>query len=222
MTSIAVLGGTGQQGSGLARRFARAGARVIVGSRDPDRARATAADWGAMPEQVEVATNAAAAAQANVDCARGPVRHRRRVARRGALELEERRRGDRRHGAGDVRRQERWRCWTSPKDPRPSTFALVCRPRSGWRPRSRPFPRTCSERAMQPLDCDEFVCGDSDEARARAVELVSMLPGLRAVDVGPLSRARSIEHLTALAIADQPSSQDPRCAIPDRRINMKG
>jgi 8-hydroxy-5-deazaflavin:NADPH oxidoreductase len=51
------------------------------------------------------------------------------------------------------------------------------------------------------LDCDEFVCGDSDEARSRAVELVTLLPGLRPVDVGPLSRARSIEHLTALAIA---------------------
>ena len=53
----------------------------------------------------------------------------------------------------------------------------------------------------EPLDCDEFVCGDSEEARARAAALVELLPGLRTVDVGPLSRARSIEHLTALAIA---------------------
>jgi 8-hydroxy-5-deazaflavin:NADPH oxidoreductase len=52
-----------------------------------------------------------------------------------------------------------------------------------------------------PLDCDEFVCGDSDESRRRAMQLVELLPGLRPVDVGPLSRARSIEHLTALAIA---------------------
>jgi hypothetical protein len=51
------------------------------------------------------------------------------------------------------------------------------------------------------LDCDEFVCGDSDDSRRRAIELVELLPGLRAVDVGPLSRARSIEHLTLLAIA---------------------
>ena len=56
-------------------------------------------------------------------------------------------------------------------------------------------------RRAEPLDCDEFVCGDSDEARARAMALVGLLPGLRPVDVGPLSRARSIEHLTALAIA---------------------
>jgi predicted dinucleotide-binding enzyme len=50
------------------------------------------------------------------------------------------------------------------------------------------------------LDCDEFVCGDSDEARAGARDLVQAVPGLRAIDVGPLSRARSIEHLTLLAV----------------------
>jgi NADPH-dependent F420 reductase len=53
----------------------------------------------------------------------------------------------------------------------------------------------------RPLDCDEFVCGDSEEARSRAIALVALLESLRAVDVGPLSRARSIEHMTALAIA---------------------
>jgi NADPH-dependent F420 reductase len=52
-----------------------------------------------------------------------------------------------------------------------------------------------------PLDCDEFICGDSEAAREQAASLVSLLPGLRAVDVGPLTRARSIEHMTALAVA---------------------
>jgi predicted dinucleotide-binding enzyme len=52
----------------------------------------------------------------------------------------------------------------------------------------------------QPLECDEFVCGDSDDARSRASSLIRALPGLRAVDVGALSRARFIEHTTALAI----------------------
>lgn len=52
----------------------------------------------------------------------------------------------------------------------------------------------------RPLDCDEFVCGDSPEARADAVTLVQAIRGLRAVDLGPLARARSIEHLTYLAI----------------------
>ena len=58
MTSIAILGGTGHQGSGLARRFAAAGARVIVGSRDPDRARTAVAGWGATGPAIEVASYA--------------------------------------------------------------------------------------------------------------------------------------------------------------------
>ena len=41
--TIAVLGGTGAQGRGLARRFAEAGLAVVLGSRDADRARETAA-----------------------------------------------------------------------------------------------------------------------------------------------------------------------------------
>jgi predicted dinucleotide-binding enzyme len=53
----------------------------------------------------------------------------------------------------------------------------------------------------RPLDCDEFVCGDSPEARDGARSIVETIAGLRAVDVGPLSRARAIEHLTLLAIA---------------------
>lgn len=51
------------------------------------------------------------------------------------------------------------------------------------------------------FDCDEFVCGDSDRAREQAAALVRALPGLRPVDIGPLSRARYIEHMTALAVA---------------------
>ena len=40
--SIAILGGTGKEGKGLAYRWARAGYRVIIGSRTPEKARAAA------------------------------------------------------------------------------------------------------------------------------------------------------------------------------------
>lgn len=42
--TIGIIGGTGPQGKGLALRFARAGHRVVVGSRSADRAEATAAE----------------------------------------------------------------------------------------------------------------------------------------------------------------------------------
>jgi predicted dinucleotide-binding enzyme len=42
--TIAVLGGTGPQGRGLARRFAAAGLAVVIGSRSAERAESTAAE----------------------------------------------------------------------------------------------------------------------------------------------------------------------------------
>lgn len=43
---IGVLGGTGEQGRGLARRWSRSGLKVIIGSRDGERAAATAGSIG--------------------------------------------------------------------------------------------------------------------------------------------------------------------------------
>lgn len=57
--TIGFIGGTGEQGRGLARRFALAGADVILGSRDADRAAAAASD---LPGRARGMTNA--------DCAR--------------------------------------------------------------------------------------------------------------------------------------------------------
>jgi 8-hydroxy-5-deazaflavin:NADPH oxidoreductase len=39
--TIGILGGTGHEGKGLALRWAHAGYRVVIGSRDPERARTT-------------------------------------------------------------------------------------------------------------------------------------------------------------------------------------
>ena len=50
---IAILGGTGPQGKGLALRFAAAGVDVVVGSRDGDRAAAIAAE---LNQQLDAAT----------------------------------------------------------------------------------------------------------------------------------------------------------------------
>ncbi|MUN40275.1 NADPH-dependent F420 reductase [Actinomadura litoris] len=63
--TIGILGGTGDQGKGLARRFALAGHRVVIGSRRAERAREAAADLGAdLP--VSGAENPAAAGGADV------------------------------------------------------------------------------------------------------------------------------------------------------------
>ena len=200
MTSIAILGGTGQQGGGLARRLSRAGARVIVGSRDPDRACGTVAEWGAAPQPIDVAGYAAAVARADVTMIAVP------FGSVDALLTEVR--ASLRHGTVviDVTVPI---TFTAGKmamlDVAEGSASEHIRARLpdgvGLAAAFKTIPARLLGAGDEPLDCDEFVCGDSDEARARAVELVRLLPGLRPVDVGPLSRARSIEHLTALAIA---------------------
>ncbi len=44
LQSIAILGGTGALGTGLARRWAQAGYQVIIGSRSAEKAEAALAD----------------------------------------------------------------------------------------------------------------------------------------------------------------------------------
>jgi NADPH-dependent F420 reductase len=63
--TIGILGGTGDQGRGLAHRFALAGHPVIIGSRSAERAAAAAQGLGAGP-RIRGMVNAAAAAAADV------------------------------------------------------------------------------------------------------------------------------------------------------------
>jgi hypothetical protein len=197
---IAVLGGSGQQGRGLAQRLALAGERVIVGSRDPDRARATIAGWPARAQPIEVVDNAAAAGQADVAVVAVPFPsvdallaelhpHFRpdmlvvdvtvpvtfAAGKMSMIDVAE----------GSATQHIRTRLPSAVR--LAGTFKTV--------------PAHLLGEVDQPLDCDEFVCGDSEPARSQASALVRLLPGLRAIDVGPLERARSLEQLTALAIA---------------------
>jgi NADPH-dependent F420 reductase len=51
----------------------------------------------------------------------------------------------------------------------------------------------------EPVECDVVVSG-AKEARGRVMELCALVPGLRAVDGGPLANARIVEAITALMI----------------------
>ena len=69
--TVGILGGTGDQGRGLARRLALAGNRVIIGSRDAGRAATAAASVGS-PPQVTGAANEEAARAADLVIAAVP------------------------------------------------------------------------------------------------------------------------------------------------------
>jgi NADPH-dependent F420 reductase len=213
---VAVLGGTGQQGRGLAQRLARAGASIVIGSRDPERAAASVARWPSPVRSARTATYGDAIAAADLvvltvpyDAASGIVADGRTHFRPGALLI-------------DV---------TVPMIFAGGTAMLADVPAGSATEHLRTqlpehvrvaaafktLPAALLSDVERPLDCDEFVCGDSSEARERAVALVEMLRGVRAIDVGPLSRARAIEHATLLAIA-----VNRRHKIHDARFRVVG
>ncbi|HSD78792.1 MAG TPA: NADPH-dependent F420 reductase, partial [Solirubrobacteraceae bacterium] len=75
--AIAILGGTGDQGLGLALRFAKAGRRVVIGSRKADRAHAAADEVRAQVPgaNVEGFENADAARRARIVILSVPFEH---------------------------------------------------------------------------------------------------------------------------------------------------
>ena len=199
---MSILGGTGQQGRGLAQRLAHAGVQVIVGSRDPERARETVGAWTrtATATPIRVADNASAVAAADVTILAVPFAtvdpllqelHPHFRARALAIDLTV----PVTFAAGKMAMLDvaEGSAAEHIRAQLPTAVRLACA--------FKTVPAHLLGAGLEPLDCDEFVCGDSDDARSEASALVALLPGLRAVDVGPLSRARSIEHLTALAIA---------------------
>jgi NADPH-dependent F420 reductase len=50
------------------------------------------------------------------------------------------------------------------------------------------------------VDCDVIVCGDSQETRKVVMELVNKVPGVRAIDGGRLENSRIVEQITGLLI----------------------
>ena len=51
------------------------------------------------------------------------------------------------------------------------------------------------------LDADIIVTGDSEDAKARAARLLALLPGVRVVDGGPLRNCRYVEQVTVLLLS---------------------
>jgi NADPH-dependent F420 reductase len=69
LMTIAILGGTGKEGKGLAYRWAKAGYKVAIGSRTPEKARAAAAELAEMlgeSASIEGLDNLAAAQKADI------------------------------------------------------------------------------------------------------------------------------------------------------------
>ncbi len=53
----------------------------------------------------------------------------------------------------------------------------------------------------QPVDCDVIVCGNDRPSKSLVKSLVGLLPGAGFVDGGPLGNSRTVEALTALLLS---------------------
>lgn len=196
---ITVVGGTGQQGRGIAQRLVRAGHRVVIGSRDPSRARGSIEAWPADARPVDIADYDSSIRRARVTILAVPF---------DAVEVVLENHRARFNADSLVIDVTVPLSFTGGK----VTLVPVAEGSAAEHIRARlpagvrlaatfkTVPAHLLDEIDRPLDCDEFVCGDSDAARAEAVTLVSAIQGLRAIDVGPLGRARAIEHLTLLAV----------------------
>ena len=186
---VAVVGGTGPFGKALAARLHESGLEVIVGSRDAERAAATALEIDCSGE-----TNGDACVDADFIVLA--------VNAEGALDTIR----DLRQAIGEtpllsVASELRF----SKQGVLPTLEAVSLAERiqaeldapvvAGLHSLA-----AASLGAENPPDEDAFVCGDDVEAKARALDLASRLTTGRALDAGPLASARALEGLTAVIV----------------------
>ncbi len=198
---LAILGGTGDQGRGLALRWSAAGYRVVIGSRDVARARAAAADIagelaGVAGARVpEGAGNLTAAAAGEVVVVSVPY---------GAMAAT----------AAAVSDQVGGKIVLSVVVPlRPPRVSTVWLPPAGSAaaelqallPKARvvaAFQNVAAGKLARrgaDVGCDVLVCGDDAEAKAMILALAAAMDVV-AFDAGPLANAGVVEGLTAVLI----------------------
>ena len=195
-TNIAVLGGTGKEGSGLAQRWAKAGYHIIIGSRSLERAQQAAAE---INSQLGIDTargmdNESAARAGDIAVLTVPAE-----AQMATLE------GLKSVLAGKILVDATAR--VDAKDPKPPTgkaSARLAQDLLGPEVRVVAAFQNVPAHALKKLDhelaSDVMVCADDPEARAEVVKLAEAA-GMQAYEAGGLDNGIVIEGLTALIIA---------------------
>jgi NADPH-dependent F420 reductase len=198
--TVAVLGGTGPQGRGLARRWATAGLPVVIGSRSAERAESTAAELAeATGGQVSGADNAGAAAQGDIVVVAVPWDGHKELLESLAAEL-----------AGKVVVD----CVNPLGFDKQGPYPLKVEEGSaleqaiGVLPDSRvvgAFHNVSAVKLEDPdvtdIGCDVLVLGDDREATDLVQALADAIPGVRGLYGGRPRNAHQVEAFTANLIA---------------------
>jgi NADPH-dependent F420 reductase len=189
---IAILGGTGEQGRGLARRFALAGNPVIIGSRSHDRAYAVAREIG--PNARGLA-NRDAAREANLVIAAVPWEGHSELLTELAPELAGKIVVDCVNPLGFDKRGAY---------PLPVAEGSAAEQAAALLPESRvvaAFHHVSAVLLLDPeietIDSDVLVLGDDRHATDTVQALAARIPGVRGVYAGRLRNCGQIEALTA-------------------------
>ncbi len=199
---IAIVGGTGALGTGLARRWAQAGYEVIIGSRTAEKAQEALTDLESVMSErgvdgVSVAAdeNKAAAAKADIVALTVPYAHHASTLEGIKSELE-----------GKILIDV-----TVPL--RPPKVGRVQLPEAGSAGQEAQnllgegvkvvsaFQNVAAHHLQegQGIACDVLVSGDDVEARGEVVKLVEAA-GMKGFSVGPIANAAAAEALTSILI----------------------
>ena len=191
--TIAILGGTGDLGTGLARRWAKAGHKVVIGSRTAEKAKTAAADLSDFG--VEGLENAAAAAKADIVAITVPYANQIATLETVRAEL-----------SGKILIDA-----TVPL--MPPNVGTVQLPEGGSAAVNAQkilgddvivvsaFQNVAAEKLKSDVDleCDVLVAGDKIAARQTVIDLVEDA-GMRGWHAGPLANSAAAEALTSLII----------------------
>lgn len=196
---IAIFGGTGDLGRGLAINFAAAGHEIVVGSRSQERADQAAASLAeALPEGTFTPMENVQAAEAGelavvsiphegIDSTIPPMAD--ALAGKVVVSVVNALRFGK-SGAIAEQGLPAGSCAHRIQELAPEAKVVVAYnnlPAAGLQER-------------HSLGADVLVCGKSREAREAVIELTKSIPGTRALDAGPLANALIIEGMTAIII----------------------
>jgi 8-hydroxy-5-deazaflavin:NADPH oxidoreductase len=203
--TIAVIGGTGPAGMGLALRWARAGETVIIGSRDAARAQQAAETIrkrAGANAQVSGMENSAACAASDLLVLTVPfegqallVKQLKPAIRPGSVLIDATVPLAASVGGRASRTIGVWQGSAAQQ-----TAELVSKGVSVAAAFQNVSAEQLNSDNNEDVDCDVVVCSDDPNATQIAMELAAKIAGVRAIDGGKLENARIVEQITALLV----------------------
>jgi NADPH-dependent F420 reductase len=199
VSTIAFIGGTGPEGKGLAYRLALAGHPVLIGSRRRERAEQAAAEIRSRAPNAQAggALNAQAVRPADIVFITVPFEAQRDTLASLVDDI-----GDKLVVSTTVPLVfEKGRVGTVPvPEGSAAQQAQALLPEARVVGAFQNLSANTLLEADEPLDIDVVVCADDAHAKRQVMALAEEIPGLRAVDGGPLANSRYVEDLTALLL----------------------